>query len=84
MEQYNNFEKAYKDNINRLNETIFNHEKNTKNYDLNLKNLKNSLKELFKMNNIGEIDNKIFGKLNEINLYKSHEELVYITKRYLI
>ena len=81
MEQYSNFEKAYKENINRLNESIFQHEKNSKNYDANIKNLKNALKELFKMNNIDEIDNKILNKLNEINLYKSHEELVYITKR---
>jgi len=76
LEQYINFEKAYKDNINRLNELIFNHEKNNKNYDINLKNLKASLKELFKMNNIDQVDSKIFSKLNEINLFNSHEELV--------
>jgi chromosome segregation ATPase len=83
LEQYINFEKAYKDNINRLNELIFNHEKNNKNYDINLKNLKASLKELFKMNNIDQVDSKIFSKLNEINLFNSHEELVYIIKRYI-
>ena len=84
LEQYNNFENAYKENINRLNEVIFNHEKNSKNYESNLKNLKNSLKEIFKQHNFIEVDNKILLKVNEINLVKSHEELVYITKRYNI
>lgn len=80
LDQYNNFDKAYKDNINRLNESIFYNEKNIKSYDLNLKSLKNSLKELFKMNNISDLDCKIVNKVNEINLFKSHEEFVYIIK----
>ena len=51
-----------------------------KNYEVNMKNLKISLTELFKMNNIGELDNKLFNKIKEINLFKSHEEMIYIIK----
>ena len=80
LEQYNNFENAFKDNINSLNDNIFQNEKNMKNYEINTKNLKLSLTELFKMNNLGELDNKLFNKIKEINLFKSHDELIYIIK----
>jgi chromosome segregation ATPase len=83
LKQFTNFENAYKDNINRLNETIFNFEKNNKNYEINLKNLKFGLNEIFKEQNISEIDKKMITKVNEINLHRSHEELIYIIKSFV-
>lgn len=83
LQQYKNFDTEYKDKINKQNELIFKNENNMKSYDLNLKSLKTSLQGLFGKNNIGDIDNKIFSKVDEINLFKSHDEIYYIIKWYV-